>query len=94
MNLKFYKWFGTFLIILTFLPIICFIYLIISSLSAIQFSDIYDVIGILLFIPYIVIIFILMFLPGLFYYRVGIEKCESNKLVFSSSIIHNAINYI
>ena len=90
MNSKVYKYFGIFLIALTFIIVAFALFTQITNTGALsrgygQFDYLYDVAieGIL----FSFVVIILSFFPGLFYYRFGNEKNTPSKLVSSSFIL-------
>ena len=91
MNLKVYKGFGIFLMILTFIIILVIMFNYISETKPLtrgydQFGYIWEVVikGILSSI----LVFILGFYPGLFYYRLGRDRKKDLGLVKSALIIN------
>lgn len=90
MNLKIYKSFGIFLITLTFIIIASALFTQITDTGPLtrgygQFVYIYEIA--LEGIFFSVIVFILGFFPGLFYYRFGNEKNKPSKIIKSAFIL-------
>ncbi len=90
MNLKTYKYFGIFLIVLTLIIVISSLFLQITNTGALsrgygQFDYLYDlaISGVL----FSFIVLALGFFPGLFYYRFGKGKSKPNKIIKSAIIL-------
>jgi len=90
MTSKFYKYFGIFLLSLTFIIIILALFFQIIAIKPLtrgygSFDYFYDLA--LKGFGFSLIVFILGFFPGLFYYRFGNAENEPNKLVKSAIIL-------